>query len=118
MSHKRIQIRDVQSLSITGTSNFYSSTLNIAEVEGYSCQINHTGAANFSAVVVVQANNSESNTTSWVNVASETVSITGVTGSSIIDVFDHNYGFTRLQIQASAGSGQADIITLLRSRVE
>ncbi len=113
MSNKRIQKKFPETLSITGTNPFYTEPQSVADIEGYSSQIVYTGTTGFSAIVTVQASNNDSD---YDDVSNETMAITGTAGSVLIDVFDHNYGSTRLEIVASAGSGNLNIVTILRSR--
>ena len=115
MAHKRVQEKLSETLSITGTSPFFTEETQVMTIEGYSAQITHVGSTGFSSLVNVQASNDQ---VYWATVGSESAAVTGTSGTSIIDVFDHNYGYTRLEITASAGSGNLNIITLFRTREE
>lgn len=113
MSNKRVQKKIPSVLSITGTSPFYTDAQIVADVEGYSSQIIYTGTTGFSGVVTVQASN---NDIDYDDVSTETMAITGSSGSVLIDVFDHNYNSTRLKVVGAAGSGNLNIISIYRSR--
>jgi hypothetical protein len=115
MSFKRITKKVIENYSVTGLAPFYSKTLEISDIEGYSHQINHENGLNFNCDITVQGSN---DSVKWSDITTESVAVTGVSGTSIIDVFDHNYGFSRLKIDGMSGTGNLEIITLLRSRQE